>query len=295
MSRSRKYIMSDDESVIDVTEPPNGLEDLPQFRQVDGLTLCSTDDVSSYFTSVLDDSLRIYVVEDLHLCSFSYIHCDYCKFKISDRSEYFYCKICRKDMCHLCNQELIEGKGTLGSKNYHNRKDAINFCKQHELSNRNTYGVFTCDLCSKVILENRYSNKELDVCLTCYETEEGKNTVQEHSLVLTNTVLPIDQTKFGSFLDWVPIYKDNELNFVLYNSNKNSDNFGKTALLAEDDHGRLGYYIMADNYQQLEALLLQLEKYYNKEDWKQLDGWKKFYNWPIKRYMNKHGAHIHYG
>jgi hypothetical protein len=105
----------------------------------------------------------------------------------------------------------------------------------------------------------------------------------------------------GSIFNWVPLYRDEEYNTVLYNAVPDTPYYGKFALMSVDNHGRLGMYTVKEGISQLKE---ELEELYQKwdEKWNPKDeesetrgGWDKVYDMPIKNAMDKRGFEVHYG
>lgn len=97
---------------------------------------------------------------------------------------------------------------------------------------------------------------------------------------------------FGSILDWVPIYRDDEYNAILYNVNKESDKFDTLGLMIVDNHGRLGYFSINIS---LNKLLKTLLKYHEKIKAKEEKSGNKSWDTAIYYYCRKNGTPTYYG
>lgn len=280
-------------------------------HSIEGHEIMDMKKIREYFESI--NRTRISVICGLRTEGDPYgvYYCDYCNTSLFDnfneRSEYYkYCNECHMDMCQLCSEESDEsGKLT---ENWEKRKDKIIMCREnHDMERRERYamaGGFSCDICSETIKDDkRYSNYRKvddckDVCLKCYETEEGKNMVKEDDMeLIKNCIAAMDSTEFGSMLDWIPIIKDkydDGCNYVYINLNPGSKMYKRMVLSACDDHGREGFYVMRNKWK-LEEVIEKIREFERDETWKQMEGWDKFYNTPIKQLMNQENMKTYYG
>jgi len=99
-------------------------------------------------------------------------------------------------------------------------------------------------------IEERYTNDEdLDLCMNC--SIKCKNLIIEWYLNFV-PALQIDADElsakieeynmFGSMLDWIPIYGDNENDMILLCCNPKNKFYNRCALTCYDNHGRSGFY-----------------------------------------------------
>lgn len=187
--------------------------------------------------------------------------CDYCqagigpvntskKGKVITRKDEVYCLTCHKKMCLLCYQEVdietaIKHKASLSK--FVKRKDQLDICRQKHtmtfIPEAATVGQCYCDICSKSIdliphyssdpiqllnfgknhlmwYQNRYS--DLDVCMACSEQPKNKRYITKHKLSLEPFVPKFEFTKFGSMLDWYPLYVSQIGDYILVNLNPES-------------------------------------------------------------------------
>lgn len=296
---NKKYVALEP-GIINVTMPNkySELPDLPGLHVVDYLKKYTHEELCDYFDCIFDGYAEITVINDIFLdSSFCCYSCEFCHDKIQDGSKYYYCTECYIDICDLCYHEADK----ISDKNYDTTK--------HNLCFRELYPVFCCNICSNEMRfllmddfkhEQMYSNYDelknicSNVCVNCAETKKGKELIENDKLKLVSylSYQLCDQANFGSMLDWIPIFQGiEEAHTILLNCNPDSKYHSRLALLAGDDHGRTGYYVLQESIS-LADLLIDLEKLHNEAECKTLDG---FYNHPIKLYMRSLGMQIHYG
>ena len=78
-------------------------------------------------------------------------------------------------------------------------------------------------------------------------------------------------------LDWIPLLMDTNYNMILFNYNNDSIYNNRIALMAQDNHGRCGYYIISEEISVNDILnsliklvevskILSEDKYYDHDD-----------------------------
>lgn len=189
-------------------------------------------------------------------------------------ASYYYCQDCYKYMCPLCHAETnldIAFKNKSNLRKFEKRLAKVLECM-------NTHNMFylpyqssqcSCDLCCKNIkvfsLANTesgilklysfgkgkcewYNNriKDIDICMTCALTNEGKEFIKENDLELNSYYPASHYNDLGSILDWIPIYVSQTSDFILYNLNSNSPKY-KKMIYCHNDYG-FNFYYMNDRY-----------------------------------------------
>lgn len=233
---------------VDVTiyaKVPSVYENLPELPYITGLTLLEEKDVEEFFMDILVDQIHIKSFDGI--CNdnwFQGCSCDYCH-TFSECYLFRRCTVCNLDMCNKCFAMKNEGDKLV------ERKDYLGECRKHELLTV----VFPldnvcCDVCGKETLsDNLYLNRDdiVYVCIECFNTDKGEELIKKHELTLCKGNKTIqEQIGYGSVFDWVPVYKDEECNMLLYNSVFESDNYGKFSFMSCDENGRYGVSIVRD-------------------------------------------------
>ena len=317
INNSSDFVFGEDEDINVYAQIPNKYNDIPKLDAVSGLDIFSPKDIETYFNDILIGDARIKVINGIRTdMDQDSMFCDYCNSQILEcnRELYYYCWNCYKDMCNLC---FNEADATIAKQNgaihYEQRRDALAACRSHYLQKRkiimNVHGCY-CDICSARLNSGKlWSNVKYvghyarsDVCEQCSLSEDGKKLIADNKLEQLeggNSQLEWwSQTQFGSILDWIPLYKDQDYNGILINCNNNSNLCGRLCLMSTDDHGRNGYYTMPIEWT-LEKTLDTIKNYHENEltdgDGRKLEGWDLFYNVPIKRMMAELKMQIHYG
>lgn len=274
-TQQNTFIKNDYENNICVTKGGNYF-DTPSTPEIPALlvgNIKKTDNTfrNEYFESILNDEIRIKIINGVPT-NFEYdaLYCDYCDSPIGSANEneeisngYWRCWDCQKDMCNLCHSEVNEDIAIKnGAQNYHLRKDRLQAClnenenEKHKVQKRCNMdlSIRCCDLCNSEIDLNdevrwsedvtNYNSK--DVCQKCANTPNGMQYIflwkMQQIHMANNLKLLWENCEFGSMMDWIPIYKDDEFNMILINCNPNSSSFKKIALAASDNHGRSGFF-----------------------------------------------------
>jgi hypothetical protein len=303
LNMDNTYVQVEEDMVtIDVTEVEtiNKLN-IPELAEYKGLT--SFTEYNSYFTEIREGSYRIRCVNGIYLDCWSYmfLQCDYCFHPVDlhygdiYRNWYMYCSNCHTNMCRLCFGETSSEIATdNGALHYAEREEQLSQCRLHNLSKHTIQGMeFNCDICEEHIITSKMlSSREhdYDICEKCSNTVVGINKINELNLTVTHRFVVYNNSKFGSMLDWVPILTDRDESFVLFNYNGKSEYADRLAIATEDDHGRMGYYMIKHNIS-LKELCEKLEI----DDSEDTDTWHRFYNMPIKKFMISQNMSIQYG
>jgi N-acetylglutamate synthase-like GNAT family acetyltransferase len=272
-------ITDEDQILVDVTIPEAYDEELPEFGDIPGHTKQTWNDINEYFLGLLEDSYRIVNINGKStLLEENWLNCDYCN--ASEQLWMRHCDECDKNMCNLCWEEKNEEIAIRnGAQNWFDRKDALLAC----------FGEWFC---------NRKDEK--DLCLECSITEEGKKIIaQDESwkkCVIGENNLCAFFTGFGSLLEWVPILVDaEEHHMMMYNIVPGSKNYHRTALVAVDDHGRLGYHMVDGELEEIITKLNECVSHYREVKVKHGCSWETHYNAPIPYFMGQQGWEIYYG
>lgn len=252
--------------------------------------ITKTDDAfkKEYFESILKDDIRIKIINGIPT-NFDYedLYCDYCDSNIGSMNKdeeisngYWRCWDCQIDMCNLCHSEINEEIANQnGAKNYHLRKDKIQACllneeNPHKLQKRTntSFSMRGCDLCNESIGisdkfrwsedPSKYDSK--DICQKCSNTPNGMHHILLWKMQEVDTCKSLNEVwnncEFGSIMDWIPIYKDDEYNMILVNRNPESKYYEDVCLMASDNHGRSGFFTIKID---LDELWRGMEVIYN--------------------------------
>ena len=237
-------------------------------------------------------------------------------------------------MCMLCYSETDETKAKEnGAKNYEERREKLEKCRDHQLVKRNNLWnmnrsfccdattLETADKCHGVSPEfildkHRYSNinginlsehvtwadvEVKDICIFCAKTEHGQQFIKDNNLELIDNLGTSDLSGFGSMLDWIPILQSEEGDFVLYCANSDNPEYKHITFVSCDDHGRIGFYSCVDEFnadkliEELKNHQSKLEDFIKNEKNGKMIGWDVYYNEPIKQAMTERGMEIHFG
>ena len=315
----------------DVLRIPTDLPDL------EGLKKCSDNDIFDYLNDMIDDGHRIKNINGEE----DFLYCGHCPGDIFNpwgcnggSPLYFYCYDCHKLMCLTCYGETSEEIALKnGAKNWAKRKDSLEACRGHDLQKRIIKGITrVCDSCDEKCNEDPvyYTNvkDDLDACIKC--VEEGKIDIVKLNLEKVEKRDPVNQRElekmdhFGSFLDWVPLFMDTDVqDYILYCANPESILFKRCALACGDNHGRMGFFtctekdtidVLVDEYKETQKKCNDRMKRYEEkkkvdnknveEDGNESDdsadsdncsGWGKHYNSPVKTMMQKRNMSTHFG
>lgn len=181
--------------------------------------------------------------------------------KLSD-SSYYYCLDCLKPMCPLCHSETDIYSAFRNKTNLKKFEKRVKFTSNCIDNHNMTYipaksinTIRQCDICSDKIetfnsqisdslqiysfTKNTlqwYTNLEndFDMCMTCSLLESSKKIINDNKLEITTYKPVCDSLKFGSILDWIPIYVSIQCDFILYNLNKDSPYYKKLAYCSND-------------------------------------------------------------
>lgn len=173
-----------------------------------------------------------------------YKKCDYCKI-IGSNFPYSFCKKCDKLMCNYCIEEKTEEDAKKnGAKNWHRRKNELLYCFSHMDELKVKFNIpVNCDLCSGSSKEifgkwncDRKNNK--DLCPSCSYSKFGSMIMGKFNNFKGYYYIDENNYDYGSILDWVVIGKkenENDLEYLLYNFNKNSEKYKSYAYLKNEN------------------------------------------------------------
>jgi hypothetical protein len=189
---------------------------------------------------------------------------------------YYYCLDCFRVMCPLCHNETdlntaIKHKANI-SNFWKRLPDVIKCINEHDMTLIPATAITpncVCDICDETIelfrnfntLDDNlnlynfdkeqvawYSNrgKEIDICMNCYDTEEGKQIIETNNLKLCPFIPVCYYTKFGSLLDWIPVYVSSASDFILCNLNPDSKYYQRLAFCS--NYYGFNIYILPQRY-----------------------------------------------
>lgn len=270
----------------------------------------SLTEIQDYFLTLKNTS-NIRLINGIPpIKEYNDLTCDYChEFMSDDVNEYViyhYCIECQKDLCDYCLKEVDDIKHN--ARGWQKRRKQLNKCRaNHTIIDRVMNGVceFHCDKCKKQLNDTFYSNVEnvglkdgYDLCMECCSTGD----IDKYQLVLFKNDIPDDNNMmFGSILDWIPVIKDDTYeavlndvpvlfgNHILINLNKESKYYLRLCAQSVDYKGMIGFGTLPKDIT-LEMVKEELKTFVNNES----EGWNKFYNAPIKQYMDKYNICFHY-
>lgn len=314
----------------DVTKPhyyeampelkPEIIESLPS-----SYTVCKEKNVNDYFEQILNKNYRLCIFNGFSSDWFFLTNCGFCE--SIGFSDYKYCHNCCRDMCYKCYDERYKDNEYVSDDQNDKMittscRNKSSKCEKSTLVDRSLYKIpytFTCVKCNNNIAcsESRYTDKNINVCLGCFETNDGKLFCEDNNLKLQTIANSLKMREFGSLLDWKPLIIDCEENKLLVNLNPESNYYNKFCLSAMDDHGRCGYFIIWSN-ETLDQLVDELLEFYriDQEKEEKISNSKKDCNSnnnsdsnsenesesvdddcdePIKKMMLKRNMWIHYG
>jgi hypothetical protein len=198
---------------------------------------------------------RIKYIDNEYTQECDYGWCDYCKNSIDDVSNYYRCYSCAKDMCLLCFEEKTE------------------------------------DIAIKNGAKNWHQRK--DALLECFGHSDHLRNADATKLKLFEN--------FNSLVELVPIVceKEDSDNIILQNCNPSSKKYKTLYIQNMDDHGRLGIFECKDeNLTSLMDKFTEYKRFVSEECGKRnfvLEGWDKFYNTPLKKYLEDNLYQTYYG
>jgi hypothetical protein len=281
---------------------------LPILEDIDGLDKTAYDDMFDYFEELKDLNIRYLNGISTQIRMTPCVDCYYCD-KVIGALRYFSFNSFI-DMCHDCyDQKKWVNASENPLENASENASENNWVEMYD-----TFEI-QCSMCRNQINENvlkpfKIASNCLDyynrynLCQVCLETVKGKEIINEKGLRLVNYHIKMDQFRFGSLLDWVPIYKsthhENAYNmFVLYNINIDSNDYGKLGCCSVDTDGRMGYYKFPEPYDKLgdlfkELIQKQLARHYKIKDKFGEDGLENYYSSPLQLAMSELGMKIYF-
>jgi len=265
---------------------------LPELEDIEGLEKITYDDLFDYFEELKDLDIRYLNGISTKIMMTHIGQCYYCDKDIGSRRYYSFNRFV--DVCYEC---------------YDEKKDEDDWVEMYD-----TFEI-KCSMCQKMIKENillpfKIASNCLDyyncynMCQECMKSEKGVETIKEKNLRVIDYKIKNDQNRFGSLLDWAPIYKsvhdDRVYNmFVLYNINIESVDYGKLGCCVMDNEGRMGYYQFPEPYNKLGDVFVnlvqkQLIRYYKIKDKFGEDSLENYYSGPLQLAMSELGMKIYF-
>src|SRR3990167_5809249 len=247
---------NEDMGVVDVTKPDGYDTDIPHIENIPYHTVLSLEDIYDHFSDLINGEYRILNVNGISDETHDYLRCDlrcdYCSTFIFEACVKR-CLKCEKNMCELCHTERTEQDAKKnGAEDWEARKDKLLACFEHEKEGYLGWYEWPhcqCDCCNieskqRPTVWMRDIKRQKDICSDCVNTEMAKEMMKEGTWISREMKNPVFHTGFGSFLEWVPLLRDNNTRAsLLYNIVPKSVNYHKVALSTVDDHGREGYFI----------------------------------------------------
>jgi RNA polymerase-binding transcription factor DksA len=286
------YHFDEDNEILFKIALPNKYGVLPNVEEIEGLDKVVYGDIFDYFEELKNLDIRYLNGIPTRIRRTYSGNCNNCGKNIGSLRYYSFKLLV--DLCYDC---------------YDEKKLESNWVQMYD-----TFEV-QCSMCRKEINENvlnpfKIASNCLDyfdrynLCQNCLKTAKGEEMIKEKGLRMVEYKVKIDQSRFGSLLDWVPIYKSNHDDeahnmFVLYNINKESLDYDKLSCCSMDDHGRMGYYQFPEPYDRLgdsfkELIQKQLMRYYKVKDNFDKNGLEIYYSGPLQLAMAELGMMIHY-
>jgi hypothetical protein len=305
----------DEEYYLDVTIPDEYDDELPEFEPIPDHEKQSLEQVNTYFEEILDGDYRISNINgketnDVWGIGSSKMICSYCDY--TDSYNMHHCTECDKVMCDLCyGERTVEDALKNGSKRWLERKDALLTCFAHEAEgkfDRKEVELVEvrCDVCSKNSMEKMgewFMNRQddLDLCVECSTTPKGKEILKNSNgnwkmKSLSKDDHPALNTGYGSFLNWVPVMVSSEEgHMMMYNIVPGNEHYHKVALVACDDHGRMGFHVINKSLDEmLEELQDLYQKYLLVKEEKGCS-WDTHYSSPISQALQDRDIEVYYG
>lgn len=306
----------DEEYYLDVTIPDEYDEELPEFEPIPDHSVQTLEQINTYFEELYEGDYRISVINGEYTTDPWGVHnstsleCDFCNYTTSHSMHH--CTECNKVMCDLCyGERTVEDAIRNGAKRWHERKDALLKCFEHEAQgkfDRKEIDLVQvrCDVCGELSLEkmgewlmNRESDK--DLCVECSTTPEGKEILKDSEgewkmKSLSSASHPALNTGYGSFLNWVPIMvSEEEGHMLMYNIVPSSEHYHKVALVACDDHGRMGFHAINKGLDEMLEELRDLYKKYLEVKSEKGCSWDTHYASPISQALQDRNFEVYYG
>ena len=167
-----------------------------------------------------------------------------------------------------------------------------------------------CDLCMNPITHDYYRDKDNNESGCSYEDKiychkcvrgtgdaDAKKDNLDFDKMIHIEAEGQPNIGFGNLFNWLPILQDDEDNVIFVNAVE-GPLFKKLAFCSCDNHGRRGIVasnITLDVNGECNKLWQELETKYTELDGSDLAGWNRYYNYPIKSYMDDQGWEVHFG
>jgi hypothetical protein len=105
-----------------------------------------------------------------------------------------------------------------------------------------------CDMCKssenfeKCIISSKIH--DIDICSNCAKTEQGEYLTKIYGMTEYPHALITFNYEFGSVLDWVPIYSDNENNYITVCLNPDNQMYQNVSIVHKNNRGNYEHTIM---------------------------------------------------
>ena len=229
---------------------PNVLKIPIKIQDLDDISTFKEKDIIEYFTHLIKGWFKIHNINGEEESMF----CCHCSRSIERGKDLFhyYCYGCHDLKCAEC---VTDTKKVLSVDN--ETENILKTCENHKFTRRNTNIKVTeyrvCDNCDEICENDKdyYTNGNYDACSKCVTS--GKIDVDEMNLKKVEKQYELSQEEleymdhFGSILNWVPLYYDENLHeSILYCANPESSLYKKCALSCLDSLGRKVIYTCQD-------------------------------------------------
>lgn len=237
-----------------------------EFDNVSNLTKLSYDDILNYFRDLLNennnDKNRDILITNaslyqstmtfeatLHTYSDSARRCDNCKCMTKTFTTDINTDIDNDNMvvCIDCYEENININ--VNDNDEINKIDKISEMDK-EAKFSHTITALQCDICNSVIMyavtisSNVY---DIDLCPECAKTEKGLELINKYDMKEYPNLIIHSNHTFGSILDWIPIYTDNNNSYITVCLNENNPLYHCIAIAHKNCRGNYEYTIMNTN------------------------------------------------
>ena len=156
-------------------------------------------------------------------------------------------------ICKDCNNIHIDNVDTICCECFLDKKKLschVNNDHENVMYIESLYPTINlmCDLCKKNDVFDEYiiSSKtyDIDLCQNCYLTEEGIQLIKKYDMLPYRYGFMVFNYNFGSVLDWVPIYKDDQNGYVTICLNKTNVMYQSIAIAYRNIRGDYEYTIV---------------------------------------------------
>lgn len=178
--------------------------------------------VEEYFAGLSTRYIRILNDHDYDFND--YDECSYCKDLC--RNDTRFCHECKSIMCNYCYEEKLKDNRSTCFQHVEQIKlmpEPVR-CNNCEISSKIRDGLWLCD-----------RENDTDYCPNCQKESRPGIPIKYD--------LEPNLVKFGSYLDWIPLYRHRDGHYVLYNVNQDSPSYHKLALGCVDKKGLEGVFV----------------------------------------------------